>query len=119
MDELPFMATENILMAAVKNGGDRQALHERIRRHSMEAGQRVKRDGLSNDLLDRIAADPAFGLEQSQLESLLDPALYTGRSERQVEEFLDQCVEPVLERFSTRWRAKTNHSRCDIIVVTC
>ncbi len=101
MEELPFMATENILMAAVKSGGDRQDLHERIRRHSMEAGLRVKRDGLDNDLLERIAADPAFGLARGQLDSLMDPAAYTGRSERQVEEFLEESVAPILHRFTS------------------
>ncbi len=100
LDELPFMATENILMAAVKNGGDRQELHERIRRHSMEAGMRVKRDGLENDLLERIAADPAFGMAREQLDSLLEPASYTGRSAQQVEAFLAEQVAPVLQRFS-------------------
>ena len=99
-EELPFMATENILMAAVKNGGDRQELHERIRRHSMEAGMRVKRDGLDNDLLERIASDPAFGMPREQLDSLMDPASYTGRSEQQVEAFLEEQVAPVLRRFA-------------------
>ena len=96
LDELPFMATENILMAAVKSGGDRQDLHERIRRHSMDAGRRVKQEGAANDLLDRIAADPAFGLGQADLDKLLDASLYIGRSPQQVEEYLAEFVEPLL-----------------------
>ena len=95
-DELPFMATENILMAAVKNGGDRQDLHERIRQHSMAAGNRVKADGLSNDLLDRIAADPAFGLHPDRLASLLDARGYIGRSAGQVVDFLTEVIDPIL-----------------------
>ncbi len=95
--ELPFMATENILMAAVKKGGDRQDLHERIRVHSMAAGNRVKADGLANDLLDRIAADPAFGLHQENLAELLDAKDYIGRSVGQVEEFLRDVIEPILK----------------------
>ena len=95
-DELPFMATENILMEAVKKGGDRQALHEKIRQYSMEAGFRVKTEGLENDLLARIAADPAFGLDQSDLGRLLDPSLYIGRAPEQVDEFLAAEVAPLL-----------------------
>lgn len=94
--ELPFMATENILMAAVKQGGDRQDLHERIRVHSMAAGNRVKADGLPNDLLERIAADPAFGLHQENLAELLNADDYIGRSVGQVEEFLREVIEPLL-----------------------
>jgi len=95
-EELPFMATENILMAAVKRGGDRQDLHERIRQHSMAAGARVKADGLGNDLLDRIAADPAFGLHADALDQLLDATAYIGRSVGQVVEFLEEVIEPIL-----------------------
>lgn len=95
-EELPFMATENILMAAVKRGGDRQDLHERIRQHSMAAGARVKADGLENDLLDRIAADPAFGLHADALDQLLDASAYIGRSVGQVVEFLKEVIEPIL-----------------------
>ena len=95
-DELPFMATENILMEAVKKGGDRQALHEKIRQYSMEAGFRIKSEGLANNLLERIAADPAFGLDSSDLEKLLDPSLYVGRAPEQVDEFLASYVAPVL-----------------------
>ncbi|HBP38815.1 MAG TPA: adenylosuccinate lyase [Clostridiales bacterium] len=95
-DELPFLATENILMAAVKQGGDRQELHERIRVHSQEAGNRMKKTGAPNDLLSRIAADPAFGLAAADLDRLLDASLYIGRSPQQVDEFLDQSVMPLL-----------------------
>ena len=106
MDELPFMATENILMAAVKRGGDRQELHERIRQHAMEAGLRVKRDGMANDLLDRIALDAAFGLDQADLADLMDPGLYTGRSAQQVDRFLAESVQPVLDRFAAALQAE-------------
>jgi len=92
-DELPFMATENILMAAVRDGGDRQDLHERIRQHSQEAAKQVKQDGAANDLLERLAADEAFS--NVDLESLLDPALFVGRSAEQVDEFLAAVVEPI------------------------
>ncbi len=94
--ELPFMITENIMMEAVKLGGDRQELHERIRRHSVEAGKTVKIEGRDNDLLDRIAADPAFGLSRADLDNLMSPADYTGRAEQQVYEFLDTEIEPIL-----------------------
>ncbi len=95
-EELPFMATENILMAAVKKGGDRQILHEKIRRHSMAAARLIKESGQANDLLARIAADSAFGLDQASLESLLEPQNYIGRSAEQVSEFLDGHVLPLL-----------------------
>nr|WP_122012932.1 adenylosuccinate lyase [Maliibacterium massiliense] len=94
MENLPFMATENILMEAVKRGGDRQVLHERIRVHSQAAASRVKADGGENDLLARIAADPAFGLSQADLAALLDPQQYTGRAARQVEAFVQNDVAP-------------------------
>jgi adenylosuccinate lyase len=100
MEELPFMATENILMAAVKRGGDRQDLHERIRVHSMDAARTVKVEGKANDLMDRIAADPAFGLNADTLRDVLNPALYVGRSPEQVDEFLTNHVQPVLAQFS-------------------
>ena len=96
--ELPFMATENILMDAVKKGGDRQELHEKIRVHSQAAARRVKEDGEANDLLSRIAADPAFGVTREELDTLLDPALYTGRSAAQVDAFVQTVVDPLLER---------------------
>lgn len=97
MRELPFMATENIMMSAVKKGGDRQELHERIRQHSLAAAKRVKEEGLENDLLDRICADPAFGLERSEIEGLLRPEMFTGRAPQQVEEYIDGVVKPVLD----------------------
>lgn len=97
MNELPFMATENIMMDAVKAGGDRQELHERIREHSMAAGRVVKVEGKPNDLLERIAADPAFGMTMEQLKGIMKPENFVGRAPEQVEEFLDQVVAPILE----------------------
>ena len=97
MSELPFMATENIMMDAVKAGGDRQELHERIRELSMEAGRNVKEKGLDNNLLDLIAADPAFGLNEEELKKTMDPAKYVGRSASQVMEFLENIVNPILD----------------------
>jgi len=96
MEELPFMATENILMEAVKRGGDRQELHEKIRQHSMAAARRIKVDGLPNDLIDRIANDPAFGMTKDEIMAVLAPANYIGRSREQVEEFLETHVYPLL-----------------------
>ena len=97
MAELPFMATENIMMDAVKAGGDRQELHERIRTLSMEAGKNVKENGGDNNLLELIAADPAFNLSLDALKKTMDPARYVGRAPRQVEEFLAEVINPVLE----------------------
>ena len=97
MSELPFMATENIMMDAVKAGGDRQELHERIRELSMEAGRNVKEKGLDNNLLDLIAADPAFGLNEEELKKTMDPSKYVGRAPIQVDNFLENVVNPVLE----------------------
>ena len=97
MAELPFMASENIMLDAVKRGGDRQELHEKIRVHAMAAGKRVKEDGLDNDLIDRICADSAFGLSHEEAAVLLDPAKYTGRSAEQVEEFITGFVDPYLK----------------------
>ena len=97
MSELPFMATENIMMDAVKAGGDRQELHERIRTLSMEAGRNVKEKGLENNLLELIAADPAFHLSLQELQEAMDPALYTGRAKEQTEEFLREVIGPVLK----------------------
>jgi adenylosuccinate lyase len=97
-EELPFMATEAILMHAVRAGGDRQALHERIRVHSIAAADRVKDHGDHNDLADRIAADAAFGLTRADVETVLDPVRHTGRAEQQVDAFLRDHVAPVLER---------------------
>jgi len=98
MDELPFMATENIMMEAVKRGGDRQELHERIRVHSMEAAKQVKVEGKKNDLIERIANDKMFGLNIEELNAVLDPKNYVGRSPQQVEEFIEEYVKPVLEK---------------------
>lgn len=97
MAELPFMATENIMMDAVKAGGDRQELHERIRELSMEAGRNVKEKGLDNNLLELIAADPAFNLSLDELKKTMDPSRYVGRSPKQVEEFLEEVIKPLLE----------------------
>ncbi|NLG53147.1 MAG: adenylosuccinate lyase [Clostridiales bacterium] len=99
-DELPFMATENILMKAVKKGGDRQELHERIRVHSIEAGLRVKQSGLDNDLIERIINDPAFGLDADEIRAELNPEKFIGRSVGQTEEFLENIVKPKIERYS-------------------
>lgn len=97
--ELPFMMTENIMMEAVKRGGDRQELHEAIRVHSLEAGRMVKMEGGENDLLDRIAADPSFGIDRAGLDQMMEPSQYTGRSEQQVHEFLAEEVTPLLARY--------------------
>ena len=97
MSELPFMATENIMMDAVKAGGDRQELHERIRELSMEAGRNVKEKGLDNNLLELIAADPAFGLSEEELKKTMDPSKYVGRAPIQVENYLNQVIRPLLE----------------------
>ena len=96
-EELPFMASENILMRAVKAGGDRQELHEKIRLHALEAGRTVKDEGKPNDLLERVAADPAFGLDRDELDALMEPSLYIGRCVSQVEAFLREDVWPRLE----------------------
>lgn len=100
MAELPFMATENIMMDAVKAGGDRQELHERIRQLSMEAGRHVKEEGRDNDLLELIAADPAFKLNLEDLERTMEPRRYVGRSPEQVTDFLAAEVAPVLREYS-------------------
>ena len=97
--ELPFMATENIMMDCVKRGGDRQELHERIRTHSMAAAQRVKQGDGVNDLLERIAGDPAFGVTLSELEAVLEPVRYVGRAPEQTEEFLREEIAPILEKY--------------------
>ncbi len=97
MAKLPFMATENIIMDAVKKGGDRQDLHEHIRQHSMAAGRIVKEEGGENDLVDRIAADPIFGVTKDEIMATLQPEHFTGRAPEQVAEFLAECVKPVLD----------------------
>ena len=97
MSELPFMATENIMMDAVKAGGDRQELHEKIRVLSMEAGKNVKVEGLDNNLLELIAADESFGMSLEELKACMDPAKYTGRAKEQVEAFLSKVIQPILD----------------------
>ena len=93
------MATENIMMDAVKAGGDRQELHEKIRQLSMQAGRRVKEEGLDNNLLELIAADPAFNLTLEDLQKSMNPSLYIGRSKDQVEEFISENISPVLDKY--------------------
>ena len=105
MAELPFMASENIMMRAVKKGGDRQELRERIREHCMEAGRQVKDLGLANDLVDRIVSDPAFQLDISEVEGLLNPADYTGRAEQQTEEFVEGIIRPLLKKHGSEQAA--------------
>ena len=97
MSELPFMATENIMMDAVKAGGDRQELHERIRELSMEAGRNVKEKGLDNNLLELIAADPAFNLTLDELKQTMDPSRYIGRASVQVDAYLKNVIRPLLD----------------------
>ena len=97
MREIPFMATENIMMDAVKKGGDRQALHEKIRQYSMEAGKKVKEEGLENDLCERILADPMFMITKEEMDAIMAPENFTGRSAQQVEEFVSELVQPILE----------------------
>ena len=99
MAELPFMATENIMMDAVKAGGDRQELHEKIRQLSMQAGARVKEEGLDNNLLELIASDPSFNLTIDELKRSMDPSRYVGRAPQQTEDFVNEYVRPVLEKY--------------------
>jgi adenylosuccinate lyase len=105
LEELSFMATENIMMDAVKRGGDRQVLHERIRIHSLEAGFNVKEKGLANNLIELIANDPIFGLSREELSAHMLPDRYIGRCPQQVTEFLTDCVAPVLKRYSAALQA--------------
>ena len=98
MNELPFMASENIMMSAVKKGGDRQELHERIREHSIAAGKMVKEEGLPNDLIQRIAEDPMFGMTLEELNSHLNPSDFTGRAPQQTEEFIHAYILPILNK---------------------
>jgi len=98
MNELPFMATENIMMNAVKKGGDRQELHEKLRTHSIAAGKAVKEDGMENDLIERILNDSAFMISHDEVEEILKPEKFIGRSIEQVEEFIKNCVTPILEK---------------------
>ncbi len=98
MAELPFMATENIMMDAVKAGGDRQELHEKIRQLSMQAGKMVKEEGKDNNLLELIAADPSFHLSLEDLEASMQPERYVGRAPKQTEEFITEVINPILEK---------------------
>ncbi len=98
MAELPFMATENIMMAAVKKGGNRQDLHEQIRQYSMQAGARVKREGLDNNLCELIVADPMFMITKEEMDAIMKPENFIGRSPQQVDEFIENCVKPILEK---------------------
>ena len=97
MEEIPFMATENIMMDAVKAGGNRQELHEKIRTYSMEAGANVKREGKENNLLELIAADPAFNMTLDELKALMQPERYVGRAPQQTEEFIAEVIQPILD----------------------
>ncbi len=106
MAELPFMATENIMMDAVKAGGDRQELHEKIRELSMEAGKNVKQEGKENNLLELIAADKAFNMTLDELKKTMDPSKYTGRSKEQVEEFISDIINPIREEYKDCLGAK-------------
>jgi adenylosuccinate lyase len=99
-EHLPFLATETVLMVATQRGGDRQELHERIRRHSMEAAGRMKLEGGKPDLLARIAEDEAFGMSLQDLEGLVDPSRFVGRAPQQVDQFLSQWVDPVIQRYA-------------------
>ena len=97
-NELPFMATEVILMQCVKAGGDRQILHEALREHSMASGKRVKEEGAPNDLLERITNDQLFQTVHGNLHTLMEPSMFIGRSKEQVEEFLQEIIDPVVEK---------------------
>jgi adenylosuccinate lyase len=99
-EELPFMASENIMMDAVRRGGDRQVLHEEIRKMSIEAGRVVKDEGGSNNLLELIAQNPMFGMTMEELSAHMDPSLYIGRCPQQVEEFLQDCIQPMLDKYA-------------------
>lgn len=98
MSELPFMATENIMMSAVKKGGDRQELHEKLRVHSIAAAKVVKEEGKPNDLIERVCADPSFGLKKEEIEAILKPEEFTGRASEQTTEFLRDMIKPLLEK---------------------
>ena len=97
-EELPFMATENVIMAAVKKGGDRQEIHERIRIHSMEAAKQIKLEGKPNDLIERIAADPCFAIVHGELKNLLNVKTFIGRAPEQTREFIETVIDPLLAR---------------------
>jgi len=99
-EHLPFLATETVMMLATQRGGDRQDLHERIRQHSMDAALEMKEKGVRADLLGRIASDPAFGMTLEELQELVDPRDFVGRAPEQVDRFLEDWVDPILERYS-------------------
>ena len=99
MAELPFMASENIMMQAVEKGGNRQELHERLRQHAIAAGKQVKEEGLPNDMVERIAGDPAFGLTREEIEAGLIPENFVGRAPQQVEEFLANVLQPIFDKY--------------------
>ena len=99
MEKLPFMATENIMMLAVKNGGNRQVLHEKLRVHSHAASYGVKMEGKSNDLIDRICNDSDFNLKYEDVEKTLDPKLYTGRCASQTECFVNDVAQPMINKY--------------------
>ena len=112
MNELPFMATENIMMDAVKKGGNRQELHEKLRVHSQAAARVVKEEGGKNDLIDRICADPAFMITREEVEAILRPEQFTGRSCEQVEEYLRDVICPLLAENAVCWFAAPEFA-CD------
>jgi adenylosuccinate lyase len=102
LDELPFMATEELIVRAVRAGGDRQEAHERIRQHSIEAARAMKDGAEKNDMLDRLAADASFGVSFEDLQSALQPDRFVGRAPQQVDEFLDEVIDPILARYASR-----------------
>ncbi len=114
--ELPFMATENILMEAVKAGGDRQHLHEVIRTHSMEAARQIKSEGKENDLLERIRKDEAFALIHDRIDSMVDPINYVGRSPQQVVEYITDHVDPILTRHASTLAALDAKSASEVSI---
>lgn len=107
-EELPFMATENILMEAVKRGGNRQDLHEKIREYSMMAAKRVKEEGLDNNLLSLLENDSDFKMTKEDMENIMDPKNYIGRAPSQVDEFIDKCVVPVISQYDTDYKVELN-----------
>lgn len=108
MEELPFMATENILMEAVKKGGNRQQLHEKIRKYSMKAAKRVKEEGLDNNLLELLKNDKSFMMDEEDFKDIMNPLNYIGRSQSQVEEFLINEVYPAIEKYNTDYKVELN-----------
>ena len=111
MAELPFMASENIMMQAVEKGGNRQELHERLRQHAIAAGKQVKEEGLPNDMVDRVAADPAFGLTKEEITAGLVPENFVGRAPQQVEEFIAHILKPI---FDTNPDAVEQHANLSV-----